>query len=156
MTPNDLQLLLSDVEIAQRQLTGIAARLRNMLRQQGSAAPANQRTERPPSSPAAKERTPPDDTKLSKLACPRCKSAMVWRWSRQNSEWFAGCTKFGNGCRGSRPYDNVMGVNRASPPRNPWKTEHFGDALPEAPPPPESEVTPELPEPEMLPYTLEE
>lgn len=116
MTRDEMQLLLGDVEAAQQQLTNITARLRRALGGKGPG-PAEYRsgTTKPRAQvPGANsEKDTPAAALLQKLACPRCKSPMVWRWSRANSEWFAGCSAFKEkSCRGSRSYDSVMGTQQ--------------------------------------------
>lgn len=164
MTRSELHNLLKDVEIAQQQLQVIANRLKENLGM-NSADTARLGRERPVASKAARDpSTKPDSEKLQKFTCPRCQAPMQWKWSPMNKEWFAGCTTFkSQSCRGSRTHDAVMGLSvlpteaekrsssRREPhiaPHLPWATENFGDELP---PPPESEVTPQLDEPEFTP-----
>lgn len=107
MTHNELQLLLLNVETAQRQLTTIQKRLQESLR--GNAPEESSYADTNPTAEPSAELLAREE-----LQCPICKAQMRWRYSRANGQWFAGCTEFkphGGGCRGSRSYAKVLKAN---------------------------------------------
>ena len=127
MNQSELQAMLKSIEVARgtaegavAQLQSIELGLKSLLGGGGSyGAPEAVRRHPPATTPGAQDRnSQPDEFLLAQLPCPKCKAPMVWRWSKVNGEWFAGCSEFAGrtGCRGSRSYASIFsGHAKAEP-----------------------------------------